>query len=360
MHRFLRRLACAGVTLAAALSAGACDSSGPGTDDLAGEVDLSGATSDAAVDLSIPDAPVPPDLLGADLLALSFIDIAPQSGTVAVGATLPLKATGHYNNGTVQDVTGLASWASAQPTIVKVSDAAGTKGVATGISSGGTDVYAVYGGQGATAHVTVPVPTVTVTKIVVSPSTASIAVGSTKQFTATATYSNATSGDVTHLAAWFSDAIAVATVSNAGGNEGLATGQAAGVAHIIASFGGVTGQGTLTVTSSTPSPVGITGCTAANAATFCPGPAGNRYCITTWGSGYCTVDCSPGDGGTNFMCPTGSTCYEIGPNNAPPRWYCLRDCGGTPDCAAGSNTTCFFSTTSADGGVGKGACLNPN
>jgi len=352
----------ASIVLASASLLAGCGSS-TGTDDL-GTNDLSGQdltpSPGDALDLSIPDAPPPNDLGGADLLAVSFVTITPASGMVAVGATLPLTATAHLNDGTSQDVTALASWASAVPTIAKVSNVAGTKGVATGISAGMTDVYAVYAGLGATAKLTVPVPTVTVTSIAVAPTSASVAVGATRQFTATATYSNSTTGDVTHLASWGSDAIAVATVSSSGGTEGLATGQAAGVAHIVASFGGQTGQGTLTVTASTPSPVGITGCTAANASTFCPGPTANRYCITTWGSGYCTIDCSPGDGGTNFMCPTGSTCYQIGPNNMPPRWYCLRDCGSTADCATGSNTTCYFATTSADGGVGKGACLNPN
>lgn len=71
-----------------------------------------------------------------------------------------------------------------------------------------------------------------------------VAIGQTDQFTATATYPDGTTGDVTSLATWSSDNTVVATISS----TGLATGGAAGTAHISATLGGHTASGTLIVT----------------------------------------------------------------------------------------------------------------
>ncbi|MCR4295301.1 MAG: Ig-like domain-containing protein, partial [Elusimicrobia bacterium] len=88
----------------------------------------------------------------------------------------------------------------------------------------------------------------TLASIAVTPATASIAAGTTAQFTAEGTFTDAstrtlTSGEV----AWTTDVSSVATV-----NAGLATGAAAGTARVIASSGAITGYATLTVT---PPPV---------------------------------------------------------------------------------------------------------
>lgn len=321
------------------------------------------AVADASVDAA-PDAAVP-DLARADRAAsdgarndsgaaLAYLTVVPSTASVGVGATTPLAAIATYTDGSTANATALSTWVSAQTMVAKVGDTAGSKGIVTGVSAGTTTIYASYAGLGAAATVTVTQPAVTVTSIAVTPATASIPTGSTQAFTATATYSNATMGNVTTLATWYSDAIAVATVSNAAGSEGVATGQAAGTAHIIAAFGGRSGQGTLTVTASTTSPVGKTPCTAATQETDCPGPAGYRVCLTNWGGGYCSVDCSPSDGGTNFLCPTGSTCYRVSPSGSP-NWYCLRDCGTTADCPAIAGVMCYPDTT-----TGKGACFSLN
>ena len=95
------------------------------------------------------------------------------------------------------------------------------------------------GGGGGTQ----PPPTPTVSSITVGPASATVAAGLTLQFTATALYSDGTQKDVSQSATWASSATSFATVSA----TGLATGLAAGTSSVSATFGGVTGNDTLTV-----------------------------------------------------------------------------------------------------------------
>ena len=143
------------VVLIAGLAAlSACHHGSDGTD-MSVEVDA--GTDDAAV-AAVGDGlgPVPDlsgaDLSGADLLGgIDFVEIVPANGMVAVGATTQLTVMGHYLDGSVLDVTEIATWASSQVTIAKVSDTTGTKGRASGVSPGTANVYALVNGKGAMA-----------------------------------------------------------------------------------------------------------------------------------------------------------------------------------------------------------------
>jgi hypothetical protein len=95
----------------------------------------------------------------------------------------------------------------------------------------------------------------TVTSISVTPSTASIGKGETKQFTATATYSNGTTGNVSDSATWGSSNDLIATV---GVHTGLAVSVAKGSVVITATKDGKSDTATLTVTDSTLTGITIT------------------------------------------------------------------------------------------------------
>jgi hypothetical protein len=82
-----------------------------------------------------------------------------------------------------------------------------------------------------------------VSSVAVTPANATILTGSTKQFTAVATYSDGRTQDVTGLATWSSSNTTAAAIS-AGG---LATAAQAGSTTISATQAGVTGSTTLTV-----------------------------------------------------------------------------------------------------------------
>jgi hypothetical protein len=86
---------------------------------------------------------------------------------------------------------------------------------------------------------------ITLVSVAVTPINSSIALGSPQQLTATATYSDGTSGNVTSQVAWSSSNTSFATVNN----SGLATGVAAGSTTITATLCSISGSTTLTVTS---------------------------------------------------------------------------------------------------------------
>src|SRR5207245_1396212 len=60
--------------------------------------------------------------------------------------------------------------------------------------------------------------------ITVTPANPSIQAGSTKQFTATGTYTDSTTQDLTSIATWSSSATSVATINSAGLASGIAAG----------------------------------------------------------------------------------------------------------------------------------------
>lgn len=92
-------------------------------------------------------------------------------------------------------------------------------------------------------------PAATLVSLAVTPATASVAIGATQQFAATASYSDGSSRDVTATgAAWTSATPAAATVN---ATSGLAAGVSAGSSVITAAFGGKTASATLTVLPAT-------------------------------------------------------------------------------------------------------------
>jgi 6-phosphogluconolactonase (cycloisomerase 2 family) len=99
-----------------------------------------------------------------------------------------------------------------------------------------------------------PPPAATLKSIAVTPANPSVIAALTTQLTATGTYSDGTSKDLSSQVAWTSSAGTIATVSA----TGLATGVAAGSATISATLTGVVGNDTLTVTAPTLTSIAIT------------------------------------------------------------------------------------------------------
>lgn len=174
---------------------------------------------------------------------LSTIAVTPASPSVTVGGTQQFTATGTYSDGTTKPITSSVTWTTASSSIATISSA----GVATGVAAGTTTVTASQNGVNGTASITVNAPVIST--IAITPSTASLNVGNTQQFTATATYSNSPNGNVTSSVTWASSSTSVATISS----SGLLTGVSAGSTSITASLNGVTSNTakvTITVISS--------------------------------------------------------------------------------------------------------------
>lgn len=98
-------------------------------------------------------------------------------------------------------------------------------------------------------------PAKTLVSIAVTSSSASIAVGIMLQFTATGNYSDGSSQNLTSSVTWSSSNLAVATISNSAGTQGLATSLGTGQTTIAATLGSQTGQEVLTVDPPLNAPV---------------------------------------------------------------------------------------------------------
>ena len=88
-----------------------------------------------------------------------------------------------------------------------------------------------------------PGPAPTLTSITVAPASSTAQAGGTQQFTATGTYSNRSTQDITSQVNWASSNTAVATINT----SGLASATSAGTTTISATMSSVTGSATLTV-----------------------------------------------------------------------------------------------------------------
>jgi uncharacterized protein YjdB len=186
---------------------------------------------------------------------LTSIDVTPASTSVAVNATQPFTATAHYSDSTTKDVTAFAQWASSNTAIASVSATGTAKGLKTGSATITATIASIHG----SANLTVIAAGASLTAIAILPQTSSVPVNSTQQFSATGTYSDGSSRDITSLVTWASSTNAVANIDV----NGLLAALAAGSTTISATLNGVTQSLLITVTtpaisSISVSPVGLT------------------------------------------------------------------------------------------------------
>ena len=170
-------------------------------------------------------------VLPAVLLAVT---VSPLVASIPVGETEQFTATGHYSDGSKQDLTDSVTWASSSSGTATVSNTSGTQGEVTAVADGATSITATdptTSIEGVSAVTVLPAVLLAVT---VSPLVASIPVGETEQFTATGHYSDGSTQDLTDSVTWASSSSGTATVSNAAGSQGEVTAVAEGATSITA------------------------------------------------------------------------------------------------------------------------------
>jgi hypothetical protein len=178
---------------------------------------------------------------------LTSIAVAPANPSIATGITQQFTATGKYSDGSSQDLTASVQWSSSQSTVAAISNGSGTQGLATSVATGASLITAALGSV--SGSTTLTVTAVTLTSVSVTPASPSILVGNTEQFTATAHYSDSSTQDVTTTANWSSSDPTVATISNAAGAQGLATGVKSGTVTVTAALSPKNGTASLSVTN---------------------------------------------------------------------------------------------------------------
>jgi DNA-binding beta-propeller fold protein YncE len=168
---------------------------------------------------------------------LVSIAVAPPNLSIAKGTVQQLTATGTYSDNSTQDLTSLVTWAPTASAVATVSIAAGSEGLASALTPGTITVTATLGTIVGTTGLTVTAATLV--SIDVTPITATIRIGATQQYTATGHYTDLTTQDITTLVTWNSGTAATATISNAAGTNGLATGLAQGTTLVTAALGAI-------------------------------------------------------------------------------------------------------------------------
>jgi len=181
---------------------------------------------------------------------LTAIEITPPSVSVGKGQTQQLTTTATYSDNTTADVTGSVAWLSDDTATATIT----TNGLLTGVEQGTAEVTASLDGMTSNA-VQVTVTDAVLTAIAITPPSVSVGKGQTQQLTATATYSDNTTADVTGSVAWLSDDTATATITT----NGLLTGVEQGTAEVTASQDGVTSNAVqVTVTDAVLTAIDIT------------------------------------------------------------------------------------------------------
>lgn len=195
-------------------------------------------------------------LLTVGAPVLQTLSVTPADDTVALGAEVPYTAMGTYSDASVRNVTSLVAWTSSDDSVASISNTAGSPGLASTHAAGTTTIAAELDGVSGQTGLTVTAATLV--SLAVTPVNPNLPVGLQRQFTATGTYSDASTEDLTHEVTWSSSVPARATISNAPGSEGLARGVATGATTITATLGAVSGATTLTVTGAVLQSITVT------------------------------------------------------------------------------------------------------
>lgn len=168
---------------------------------------------------------------------LVSIDITPLNPTIAKGEQQQFVATGTFSDASTQDISEDVVWSSFDTNVATI-DAVG---LATGVDEGSSTMTATLGMI--SNNTTLTVGPAELVSIAISPSDVTNGVGSTRQFTATGTYTDDSTQDLSSTVTWASSDTDVATIDS----NGLATTLSEGTTTITATLGLISDSTTLTV-----------------------------------------------------------------------------------------------------------------
>lgn len=177
-----------------------------------------------------------PGCSGSGNGTVASVSVTPATATVNIKGQQQFAAQALDGNGN-QVLYQTFTWSSSDTTIATVAGS----GVATGVAAGTAMITATSGGATSKPVTLTVVPVIS--SIAISPTTATIKVGASQQFTATATDVNGNTVPASFN--WQNSSAAVATIST----SGLLTGVSPGTVMITASAGSITSPvATVTVT----------------------------------------------------------------------------------------------------------------
>jgi trimeric autotransporter adhesin len=216
-------------TNVATVSAGVVMTLAQGTAEITGS--LSGVTS-SPVTVTV----------GAPIVKTLVVSSTSQS--IAQGTTVQFTAIGTMTDNSTQNVTGSVTWSSSNPSVASI-NVNGASGLAMGLVAGSSMITATVTNALGTvsSSATLTVSNATLTSLNVTPTKETIPLGTVQQFTATGTFSDNSTQDVTGTVAWTASPASVASITT----SGLATAKDLGTFTVMATSGGISGSATDTV-----------------------------------------------------------------------------------------------------------------
>jgi trimeric autotransporter adhesin len=169
---------------------------------------------------------------------LTSISVLPATATMAVGTLQPFTATGIFDDGSTQLLPSI-QWSSSASNVLSIT----STGLATAVSTGTSTVTAASGGISGSATVTVT--SATLVSLAIAPLNSSMPIGATRQFTATGTFNDSTTEDMTLSVLWGSSNGSIASIDD----KGLVSSSATGQVTISANWGSITQSTLLTVST---------------------------------------------------------------------------------------------------------------
>ncbi|MBN2078720.1 MAG: Ig-like domain-containing protein [Spirochaetes bacterium] len=187
------------------------------------------------------------EVTSVTISSLTITPRDPVAYVIAFGTTQQFTATGTFSDASTQDLTDQVDWTSSDTDIATID----ANGLSTTVSTGDTVIAAGYpkggGPYDADDATTLSVRRISLRTITVAPTSATKNPGQTQQFTATGTYSDGTTQDLTSQVVWSSDDPTIAMISNGAGTNGLATAVSGGSVTITAERGSRSGTATFNV-----------------------------------------------------------------------------------------------------------------
>jgi Bacterial Ig-like domain (group 2) len=172
---------------------------------------------------------------------LTSVMMAPQNPNIALGNNQQFSATALFSDGSKTDITKLAAWSSVQTNIATVSGV----GLASSKTAGSTSILATY--QALSASSTLTINPAALVSIRVAPPSISLTPNHSVQLSATGTFSDSTTQDLTSVVSWVSSPTGIVRISSGG----LLTAQALGTATVNATSNALSSGDTVTVVAPT-------------------------------------------------------------------------------------------------------------
>jgi len=199
---------------------------------------------------------------------ISTVTITPDAALLPPlpkGRTTQFAASGIFSDLSTQELTFDTAWTSNNTAVATVSDAEGSKGLAKAeAAAGSATITATFGSAPATASgsTTLTVSDAVVQSIAISPANPSaLSLSTTAGFTASGTFSDGSTKDITSQVTWSTSNSAIATIATTGGAARALTQGATTISAVplpaLPADPGVSGSTTLKVTGGNLSSVAL-------------------------------------------------------------------------------------------------------